>query len=64
MRLELCTNDCVGLLSEVTHIFRENGMSVTKAEVSTRADKVADVFYVIDIAGNLVNAMTVEVVRQ
>ena len=64
MRLELCTNDRVGLLSDVTHIFRENGMSVTRAEVSTRCDKAADVFYVTDTAGNPVDNETVEVVRQ
>lgn len=64
MRLELCTNDRVGLLSEVTRIFRENGMSVTKAEVSTRGDKVADVFYVTDTAENPIDAKTVEAVRQ
>ena len=64
MRLELCTNDRVGLLSDVTRIFRENGMSVTRAEVSTRGDKAADVFYVTDTAGNPVDNETVEAVRQ
>ena len=64
MRLELCTNDHVGILSDMTRIFRENGMSVTRAEVSTRGDKVADVFYVTDTAGNPVDNKTVEVVRQ
>ena len=64
MRLELCTNDRVGILSDVTCIFRENGMSVTRAEVSTRCDKATDVFYVIDTAGNPVDNETVEVVSQ
>lgn len=39
-------------------------MSVTKAEVSTRGDKVADVFYVTDTAGNPIDTKTVEAVRQ
>ncbi|KAH9289426.1 hypothetical protein KI387_033543, partial [Taxus chinensis] len=41
MRLELCRCDRVGLLSDVTRIFRENGLSVTRVEVSTRIDKAA-----------------------
>ncbi|KAH9290726.1 hypothetical protein KI387_034843, partial [Taxus chinensis] len=41
MRLELCRCDRVGLLSDVNHIFRENGLSVTREEVSTRGDKAA-----------------------
>eukprot|EP00253_Pinus_taeda_P002673 PITA_02673 len=64
LQLELCTNDSVGLLLEVTHIFRENGMSVTKAEVSTWGDKIGDVFYVTDTARNPVDAKTIEVVHQ
>jgi len=64
VRLELCTNDRVGLLSDVTRIFRENGMSVTRAEVSTRGDKAVNVFYVTDAAGNPVDPKTVEAVRR
>jgi len=64
MRLELCTNDRVGLLSDVTRIFRENGLSVTRAEVLTLGDKAADVFYVTDAAGNPVDTKNVEAVRR
>jgi UTP:GlnB (protein PII) uridylyltransferase len=35
LRIELCTSDRPGLLSDVTHIFHENGLSVTRAEVTT-----------------------------
>lgn len=63
LRLELCSGDRVGLLSDVTRIFRENGLSVTGAEVSTRGDKAVNVFYVTDAAGNPVNAKTIEAVR-
>lgn len=48
MRLELCSDDRVGLLSEVTRIFRENGLSVTRAEVTTRGSQAVNVFYVIE----------------
>ncbi|XP_057859520.2 ACT domain-containing protein ACR4 [Cryptomeria japonica] len=64
LRLELCAGDRVGLLSDVTRIFRENGMSVTRAEVSTRGGKAVNVFYVTDAAGNPVDSKTVEAVRR
>ena len=62
--MELCNNDRVGLLSDMTCIFRENGMSVTRAEVSTRGDMAADVFYVTDTAGNPIDTKTVEALGQ
>jgi predicted amino acid-binding ACT domain protein len=62
--LELCTSDRVGLLSDVTRIFRENGLSVTRADVSTRGDKAVNVFYVTDASGNPVDMKTVEAIRR
>lgn len=64
LRLELCTNDRVGLLSDVTRIFREHGLSVTRADVSTRNNKATNVFYVTDAAGNPVDVKLVEAVRR
>jgi len=64
LRLELCTSDRPGLLSDVTRIFRENGLSVTRAEVTTRGGKAVNAFYVTDAAGNPVDSKTVEAVRQ
>ncbi|KAH9537339.1 hypothetical protein CY35_16G047200 [Sphagnum magellanicum] len=64
LRLELCTSDRVGLLSDVTRIFRENGLSVTRADVSTRGDKAVNVFYVTDASGNPVDMKTVEAIRR
>ncbi|RWR87001.1 ACT domain-containing protein [Cinnamomum micranthum f. kanehirae] len=63
LRLELCSEDRVGLLSDVTRIFRENGLSVTHAEVTTRGSQAVNVFYVTDAAGNPVNSQTIEAVR-
>ncbi|CAK9238737.1 unnamed protein product [Sphagnum troendelagicum] len=63
LRLELCTSDRVGLLSDVTQIFRENGLSVTRADVSTQGDKAMDVFYVTDASGNPVDK-TVEAIKR
>ncbi|MCO5610388.1 hypothetical protein L7F22_064624 [Adiantum nelumboides] len=64
LRLELCTNDRVGLLSDVTRIFREHGLSVIRADVNTRGDKATNVFYVRDAAGNHVDLKVIEAVRQ
>ena len=64
MRLDLCTSDRPGLLSDVTHIFRENGLSVTRAEVTTREEKEINAFYVTDAAGNPVDSKTVEAVHR
>lgn len=64
IRLELCSDDRVGLLSDVTRIFRENGLSVTRAEVTTRGSQAINVFYVIDSSGNAVKSETIEAVRK
>ena len=64
LRLELCTNDRVGLLSDVTRIFREHGLSVTRAGVSTRNNKACNVFYVKDASGRPVDAKVLESVRR
>ncbi|XP_076884079.1 ACT domain-containing protein ACR4-like [Bidens hawaiensis] len=63
LRLELCGEDRLGLLSDVTRIFRENGLSVTRAEVTTRGSTAVNSFYVIDSSGNQVKSETIEAVR-
>ncbi|KAJ1685549.1 hypothetical protein LUZ63_016939 [Rhynchospora breviuscula] len=63
IRLELCCEDRVGLLAEVTRIFRENGLSVTQAEVTTRDSKAFNTFYVVDASGEQVRPETIEEVR-
>ncbi|KAF8380422.1 hypothetical protein HHK36_027908 [Tetracentron sinense] len=64
VRLELCTMDRQGLLSEVTRTFRENGLNVTRAEISTIRETARNVFYVTDAAGQPVDANIIEAVRQ
>lgn len=64
LRLELCMNDRVGLLSDVTRIFRENGLSVARADVTTRDEKAVNVFYVIDASGCPVNMKIVDEMRK
>lgn len=54
----------MGLLSDVTRIFRENGLTVSRAEVSTRGDKAVNTFYVRDASGNSVELKTLEAIRK
>lgn len=63
LRLELCCEDRVGLLSDVTRIFREHGLSVTHAEVETRGARAANVFYVVAASGEPLRAQAVDAVR-
>ncbi|KAB2095247.1 hypothetical protein ES319_A01G023700v1 [Gossypium barbadense] len=64
IRLELCSDDRVGLLSDATRIFRENGLSVTRAEVKTRGSQAVNIFYVTDASGDPVKSETIEAVRK
>lgn len=64
LRLELCAKDRVGLLSEVTRILRENGLSVTRAGVTTIGEQAMNVFYVRDSSGNPVDIKTIEALRK
>lgn len=63
VRLELCTEDRVGLLAEVTRTFRENGLNVTRAEISTTMDTALNIFYVTDALGNPADPKIIEAVR-
>lgn len=40
-----------GLLTAVTGLFRDLGMDVLKADVSTTGDEVNDAFYIVDLEG-------------
>lgn len=64
LSLELCAKDRVGLLSEVTRVLRENGLSVTRAGVTTVGEQAMNVFYVSDASGKPVDAKTVEELRK
>ncbi|XP_073290060.1 ACT domain-containing protein ACR3-like isoform X2 [Primulina huaijiensis] len=64
LSLEICAKDRVGLLSEVTRVLRENGLSVMRAGVSTVGEEAMNVFYVNDASGNPVDAKTVDALRK
>ncbi|PKI49422.1 hypothetical protein CRG98_030192 [Punica granatum] len=64
LRLELCTADRVGLLSDVTRILREYGLTLTRAEVTTDGGKVANTFYVRNALGCPVDSRTIDSIRE
>ncbi|XP_010905893.1 ACT domain-containing protein ACR8 [Elaeis guineensis] len=64
LRLELHTMDRRGLLADVTRTFRENGLSVTRAEVSTKGQMATNVFYVTDAAGHPADPKMIDAVIQ
>ncbi|WCJ26065.1 ACT domain-containing protein ACR8 [Euphorbia peplus] len=64
VRLELRTSDRQGLLADVTRTFRENGLNVTRAEISTSTEIALNVFYVTDAMGYPADPKIIESVRQ
>ncbi|XP_031125693.1 ACT domain-containing protein ACR8-like [Ipomoea triloba] len=63
-RLELSTSDRQGLLADVMRTFRENGINVKRAEISTKGDTAQNAFYVTDATGNCAEPKAIEAVRQ
>lgn len=65
VKLRVCSDgDRVGLLSEITRIFRENSLTIKRAEISTRERRVDDSFYVTDVTGKAVDPKTIESMRR
>ncbi|XP_041016520.1 ACT domain-containing protein ACR2 [Juglans microcarpa x Juglans regia] len=58
VRLELCADNRVGLLSDITRVLRENGLTVVRADVATQGEKAVNALYVRDISGNEVDMET------
>ena len=58
------TEDRVGLLSEVTRVFRENSLSIIRAAIATRDCRAEDTFYVSDAYGNPVDGRTMDAVGE
>lgn len=64
VRLELRITDRRGLLAYVTRVFRENSLSVTHAEITTRGDMAMNVFHVTDVGGRPADPKTIDEVIQ
>lgn len=52
------------MLSDVTRVFRENGLSIVRAELRTCNERAVGYFYVKDSCGYYVNSDTMEAVRR
>ncbi|XP_010484442.1 PREDICTED: ACT domain-containing protein ACR1-like [Camelina sativa] len=62
LKLEIRTENKMGLLSDVTRVVRENGLSITRAEMSTQGDIAVGSFYVTDVNGGETDPNAVEAV--
>jgi [protein-PII] uridylyltransferase len=62
--IEVFANDRVGLLYEITRELTALGLDIRIARISTKADQVADVFYVRDAEGQkMEGAEEIEAIR-
>jgi [protein-PII] uridylyltransferase len=52
--IEVFTDDRIGLLYRITHTLFTLGIDIRIAKIATKADQVADVFYVLDLEGQKV----------
>ncbi|KAL9246042.1 hypothetical protein vseg_019625 [Gypsophila vaccaria] len=64
LELELRTEDRTGLLTDTTRIFRENGLAIRRAEISTTNGIAIYTFYVTDVEGNPVDPIIIDSIRQ
>ncbi|KAL6874372.1 hypothetical protein ACP4OV_013392 [Aristida adscensionis] len=63
LELEVRAGDRAGLLSDITRIFRENGLTIRRAEISSEGGEAVDTFYLSDPQGHAVEAKTIEAIR-
>ncbi|KAF5463612.1 hypothetical protein F2P56_013772 [Juglans regia] len=65
LRLEICTPNRMGLLSDITRVLRENALSISTVEVGTRGERAVGSFYIKDASGHdHVNPNIVEAVKK
>ncbi|KAF8016891.1 hypothetical protein BT93_H2178 [Corymbia citriodora subsp. variegata] len=64
LELELCAEDRAGLLADITRAFRENGLCIKRAEISTTDGKAKGTFYVSDVTGSPVDLKIIESIRR
>lgn len=64
LKLELCANNRIGLLSDITRVLRENGLAVVRADVATEGEKAINAFYVRDLSGKDIDMEFLESVKR
>jgi UTP:GlnB (protein PII) uridylyltransferase len=63
LELEVRSGDRAGLLSDVTRIFRENGLTIQRAEIASEGGEAVDTFYLSDPQGHPIEAKTIDAIR-
>ncbi|GAB4849115.1 hypothetical protein Ancab_003923 [Ancistrocladus abbreviatus] len=58
LRLDISAENRLGLLSDITRVFREYGLSVSRAEMGTKGEKATGTFYVTDTSGHNIKPET------
>lgn len=64
LKVDIRTENRVGLLSKVTRVFRENGLYISRVEIGTKGEEAVGTFFVNDSSGGEVNPGIAELVRQ
>ncbi|CAK8539615.1 unnamed protein product [Lathyrus sativus] len=64
LRVDICTQNRMGLLSKVTRVIQKNGLSIPRVEIGTRGENVVGTFYVTDPLKHEVNPKIVELLRK
>ncbi|KAJ9564131.1 hypothetical protein OSB04_000097 [Centaurea solstitialis] len=64
LRLDIRSRNRSRLLSDVTRVLRENGLSIARAEIGTHGERVVGSFHVTDARGNDVDGGMVEAVKK
>ncbi|GAB2282728.1 hypothetical protein Dimus_017267 [Dionaea muscipula] len=64
LRLDISANNKIGLLSDITRVFREYGLSVSSAEIGTKGERAEGRFYVTGASGHKISPETLESVKQ
>ncbi|CAM8986631.1 unnamed protein product [Rhodiola kirilowii] len=64
LKLELSTRNRLGLLSDITRAFRENGLSILRVEMGTYGEKAIGSFYLKSLSEGEVSSKTIESVRK
>ncbi|KAL5556762.1 hypothetical protein UlMin_038998 [Ulmus minor] len=60
LRLDLSSQNRMGLLSDVTRVFRENGLSISRLEVASQGERAFGSIHVTDASGSDVDPNTVQ----
>ncbi|KAG5241051.1 ACT domain-containing protein [Salix suchowensis] len=64
LRLDISSDNRMGLLSDLTRALRENGLSISSAEIGANGDRAVGSFYVTDASGYEANPQAIEQVKK